>query len=284
MVEVNYALIGANGDRIDFDNSNYVMNPDFAGFNMAPAQVRIEQSAGDGGVFRHSKKGVRDLDLAVTTIGANREEVQTKLRRLSRLLQDVLGPTQLIATYSNGEVLQMTVYYVGGAEGQWNGNAGQVWNRWVLSFQAPMPYWEKATELSFVFGSNETGRGLLPQLTKLKVSSNTVLGQVTINNVGDVPSYPKWVIMGPVTNLLISNGTQSFSFPDEIAEGEIITVETATGKVYDEDGNNVYSLLGSAPKLFPITPGSRTYTVTGDNATGATSVGMFYRPRYEVVH
>lgn len=284
MVSVNYALIGANGDRIDFDNTNYVLNPDFSGFNMAPSQVRIQQSAGDGGVFRHSKKGVRELDLPITTLGATRDEVQAKLRRLSRLLQDVLGGATLEAYYSNGETLQMEVYYTGGAEGQWGSEAGQIWNRWVLSLQAPVPFWEKAQEISFILGEEPTGRGLLPELTKLKVSSGQIFGEVTVNNVGDVPSFPKWRILGPITNLTVSNGVQSFAIPSAVDGSTVITIETGTGKVYDEAGANLYNLLGPAPKLFQLPPGTTTITVTGDDTTEATRVGFFYKPRFEVVH
>lgn len=284
MVSLNYALIGANGDRIEFDNENYVLNNNFMGFNIPPAQVRIEPSAGDGGVYRHSKKGVRDLDLSVTTLGTDRSDVQTKLRRLSRLLQDTQGPTQLEASYSDGEVLVMTVYYTGGAEGQWGSDAGQIWNRWTISFQAPMPYWEKAEDVSFIIGDLPRGRGLLPKLTKLLVTSDTVFGDVVVNNTGDVPSYPKWVILGPITDLIISNGTQSFTIPGEIEAGEIITVETATAKVYNEAGDNEYPRLGPAPKLFQIQPGLSNITVTGDDTTLETRVGFFYKPRYEVVH
>ena len=284
MVSVNYALIGANGDRIEFDNSEYVLNPEFLGFNMAPAQVRIEQSAGDGGVFRHSKKGIRNLDLSITTIGTNRADVQDKLRRLSRLLQDVLGATILEANYSDGETLQIEVYYTGGAEGQWGSNAGKVWNQWVLSFQAPVPYWEKALEVSFILGEEPLGRGLLPELTKLKVSPDRVLGDVEVNNVGDVPSFAKWVILGPISNLLISNGTQGFTIPDLIPDGEIITVETATGRVYNEAGENKYDLLGVAPKFFPIPSGRTQIIVTGDDTGEGTRVGFFYKPRFEVIH
>jgi hypothetical protein len=281
---INYSLTGANGDTIAFDYDNYVLNPDFSGFNMAPSQVRIEESAGDGGVFRHQKKGIRDIDLVVTTLGTDRADVQEKLRRLSRILQNNLGPTVLSANYSSGESLQMQVYYVGGAEGQWGSTAGQIWNRWVLSFQAPTPYWEKATEVSFIIGEEPTGRGLLPQLTKLKVSSGQVLGEIEVNNIGDVQSFAKWRILGPITNLFISNGTQSFSIPSEIAADEIVVIETATGKVYNEAGDNLYNLLGAAPKLFPIPPGESEIIVTGDDTSEETRVGFFYKPRFEVVH
>jgi hypothetical protein len=284
MVSVNYALIGANGDRIDFDNENYILNPDFTGFNMAPAQVRIEQSARDGGVFRHSKKGIRDLDLPVTILGDDRDDVQDKLRRLSRLLQDILGPSRLEATFSEGEPLEMEVYYVGGAEGQWGSSAGQVWNRWTLSFQAPVPFWEQANEISFIIGQEPVGRSLLPELTKMKLSSGQVLGQIQVNNIGDVQSYPRWEILGPVTNLAISNGVQSFSIPQIILPGQEIIIDTSNGTVTNPAGANLYGLLGAAPKLFPLPAGQTIITLTGDDVDEDTRIGFYYKPRFEVVH
>ena len=284
MVNVNYSLVGSNGDEIVFDESNYILNPEFAGFGIPPAQVRIQPSAGDGGVFRHSKKAIRNVDLVVTILGANRAEVQTKLRRLSRLVQDSKGPTRINANYSDGETLFLEGHYVGGAESVWGSEAGTIWNRWVISFQCPQPYWERDDEVSFIIGEEPTGRGLLPELTKLKVSSGQTLGEVTINNVGDVPSYPKWIILGPITNLSVSNGTQTFTIPSEIEAGDSITVDAITAEVYNEAGDNLYSLLGPAPKLFQIPPGLSTITVTGDDVSASTRVGFYYKPRFEVVH
>lgn len=284
MVNVNYALVGANGDKITFDYTNYILNPEFMGFGIPPAQVRIEPSAGDGGVFRNTKRGIRDVDLSVTILGSSRADVQTKLRRLSRLLQDTSGATRILAEYSDGETLSLQAHYVGGAESQWGSEAGMIWNRWVISLQCPNPFWERQQEVSFIIGEEPTGRGLLPQLTKLKVSSGEVLGQVQVNNIGDVPSYPKWRILGPITNLFISNGTQSFSIPSQIEADEIVVIETDTGKVYNEAGDNLYSLLGTAPKLFPIPSGQSTITVIGDDTSAETRVGFFYKPRFEVVH
>lgn len=284
MVTVNYSLVGSNGDEIVFDESNYVLNPEFSGFGIPPAQVRIEPSAGDGGVFRHSKKAIRDVDLVVTVLGANRAEVQTKLRRLSRLVQDTSGPTLIQANYSDSEVLYLEGHYVGGAESTWGSSAGMTWNTWVMSFQCPNPFWIRNEEISFIIGEAPTGRGLLPQLTKLKVSSGEVLGEVVLNNVGDVPSFPRWRILGPITNLFISNGSESFSIPGEIEADDIITIEAGTGRVYNEAGENLYSLLGPAPKLFPIPPGNSTFTVTGDDTSAETRVGFFYKPQFEVVH
>ena len=284
MVNVNYSLVGANGDEITFDYSEFILNQNFVGFGIPPAQVRIENSAGDGGVFRHSKRGVRDVDLPITVLGTDRNDVQTKLRRLSRLLQDTSGPTKIKATYSSGESLTLDAHYVGGAESQWGTDAGLVWNKWVLSFQCPNPYWESDALEEFRVTTGNTGRGLLPQLSKLKVTSSQVYGVITVDNSGDVPAYPVWFIRGPISDVVISNGTQSFSFTETVADGETITVNTETGEVTDDLGTNRYSILGPAPKLFRIDPGVSSISVNGVAATQAAEVRLDYSPLFEVVH
>lgn len=279
---MNYSLIGSNEDEIVFDYSNYVLNPDFTGFGIPTSQVRIEASAGDGGVFRHAKRGVRNVDVSITTLGTDRADVQTKLRRLSRILQNSIGPITLRASYSNGESLDLFLYYTGGAESQWGSDAGMIWNRWGLSFQAPNPFWQSSVQESFEIGTGSTGRGLLPELTKLKVSSSQTLGVVTVDNQGDVPAYPIWTISGPVTDLVISDGTNSFGFA-EILPGVILTINTEDASVVDQFGENQYPLLEPAPKLFRLQPGVSTISVIGEADPGF-SASLSYSPRYEVVH
>ncbi len=284
MVSVNYSLVGANGDTIAFDYSNYILNPEFMGFGIPPAQVRIDPSAGDGGVFRHTKRGVRDIDLQVTILGTDRADVQTKLRRLSRALQDTSGPTILKAVYTGGETLQLKAHYVGGAESRWGSDAGLVWNRWVLSFQAPQPYWESEELEEFVVTSGNSGRGLLPELSKMKLTSSQIYGVITVDNTGDVPAYPVWYVRGPISDVEISYGNLSFSFTESVADGETIIVDTAAGTVTDDLGTNRYSILGIAPKLFRVDPGVSSITVNGVAATAAAEVRLDYSPLYEVVH
>lgn len=284
MVSVNYALVGANGDTIVFDNQNYVLNPDFMGFAVPPAEVRIENSAGDGGVFRHAKRGVRNLDLPITVIGSDRGDVQDKLRRLAKLTQNVFGPLTLEARYSDGETLFLQAYYTGGAEGQWGSNAGMVWARWALSLQAPQPYWQSSTIEQFTVTRGSTGRGLLPQLSKLRISSSQALGTVLINNTGDVPMYPTYRVIGPITNLVISSNGFSFGFNEPLDAGEIIYINTETGEVYDQSNQNRYDILNPAPKLFRIPVGESTLVISGIDVTDETRVDVYYAKRYEVVH
>lgn len=284
MVNVNYALIGANGDSIEFDYQNYVLNPDFMGFGIPPAQVRIENSAGDGGVFRHAKRGIRVVDLPITVLGTDRGDVQTKLRRLAKLTQNNYGPLILEARYSNGEKLRLTAYYTGGAESQWGDKAGNVWCNWTLSLQVPQPFWQSTRIEQFTITRGVSGRGLLPELSKLKLSSSQALGTISINNQGDVPAYPTYRIIGPITEFFVSDGVQSFGFVEDVAIGETIFVNTETGAVYDEAGVNKYNILAPAPKLFKLPVGPSTLTIQGTEADEDTRIDVYYALRYEVVH
>lgn len=281
---MNYALVGANGDTIVFDRSNFVLNPDFVGFYVPPAEVRIENSAGDGGVFRHAKRGVRTLDIPITVVGTDRADVQGKLRRLGKITQNSFGPLKIEARYTDGEILSLDTYYTGGAEGQWGTSGGMVWAKIALSLQAPQPYWQSTNVEQFTITQGSTGRGLLPQLSKLKISSSQALGQIIINNTGDVPTYPIYRIQGPLSELTVSSNGDSFAFADDILEGETIWVNTETGEVYDQDNVNRYDMLAPAPKLFRIATGETTLNINGTSANEASRIDVYYSLRYEVVH
>jgi hypothetical protein len=284
-----YKLTGANGDVIIFDNTNYVLNPTLNGFGIPPTSVRIDESSRDGGVFRNSRKAVRNIDMPVTVVGSDAVDVETKLRRLSRLVQDQLGPTVLTAIRfdedENPADLTMELHYVGGAELSYGeSSGGREWAKLLLSFQAPQPYWESAVSESFTVASGQTGRGLLPQLSKLKLSSSQALGVITVDNTSDVPVFPVYEIVGPVTNLRVSNGVDAWEIDGAIVEGDLLVVDTEAGTVTGIGGVNRYALLKPAPKLFPFQPGLSTINVEGIDANINTLITCSYNLRFEVVH
>lgn len=285
MVDVTISLIGANGDTIQLaDNGDFVLATGVTGFGIPATNVRIDESAGPGGTWRFTKRGVRDLDLPLVILGTDRADVETKLRRLARLLQDNNGATKIVANYSDGSSVFLEAHYVGGAETQFGSDATNYFCRWVIQMQAPQPYWATVTSQSFTVGSGSTGRGLLPQLTKLKVSSSQALGVVNVNNPGDVATYPIWTLRGPVDFVTISNGIQSFTYDAPIADGSTVTINTESGEVTDQLGVNKYSNLAPAPKLFPLPPGLNSLNISGTGATASTVISCFYSPRYEIIH
>jgi hypothetical protein len=227
---------------------------------------------------------VRNIDLPVTVFGSTPAELESRLRRLARLTQDLQGPTTFTALRSTGD-LEIKLHYTGGAELEYGGEAGgREWAKLLLSFQAPNPFWQSAALQQFDVSAGDTGRGLLPKLTKLRVVSSSSFGQVDLNNVGDVQAFPVYVIYGPVDDLTISSNGLSFSFTDNLDAGDVITVDTEQGTVVDETGANRYDILGPAPKLFPIPPGLSSLVIEGENTTNDTLVIVRYGTRFEVVH
>lgn len=281
---MSYTLTGSNGSVIVFDNADYVLTPGLMGFGIPPTSVRVDESARPGGIWRASRRGVRQVDLPVTVLGVDAVDVETKLRTLAKAVQDTQGPSVLTAVRDSGNLF-LELHYVGGAELTFGGEeAGQTWAKLVLSFVAPQPYWESAETQTFTITSGNTGRGLLPQLTKLKVSSSLSLGVINVNNTGDVPVYPTYTIQGPLDDFTVSNGTLSFGFNTALTADDIITVDTEAGTVTDNTGANRYDLLSPSPKLFPFEVGNSTITIDGTGTTANTRIITSYARRFEVVH
>lgn len=280
----NYTLTGSNGDVITFDNSTYVLNPSLVGFGIPPTAVRIDESARFGGIHRYTRRGVRNVDMPVTVLGDTAVDVETNLRRLAKLTQDTAGPTRLTALRDAGNVF-LDLHYVGGAELEYGGDTGgKTWAKLLLSFQAPNPYWQSADTESFSVTTGNTGRGLLPQLTKLRVSSSQALGLINVNNTSDVPVYPSFEIVGPVNGLEVSLNGEGWSFTENVVTGDIFTVDHEAATVTGIGEVNRYDILATAPKFFAFPPGVSSVLVTGTNADANTRIECVYNLAYEVVH
>ena len=280
----NYTLTGSNGDVITFDNSTYVLNPSLVGFGIPPTAVRIDESARFGGIHRYTRRGVRNVDMPVTVLGDTAVDVETNLRRLAKLTQDTAGPTKLTALRDAGNVF-LDLHYVGGAELEYGGDTGgKTWAKLLLSFQAPNPYWQSADTESFSVTTGNTGRGLLPQLTKLRISSSQALGLINVNNTSDVPVYPSFEIVGPVDGLEVSLNGEGWSFTEDVVTGDIFTVDHEAATVTGIGDVNRYDILATAPKFFAFPPGVSSVLVTGTNADANTRIDCVYNLAYEVVH
>jgi hypothetical protein len=287
MVDVSISLIGSNGDTIELSNSysDFVLTTGVLGFGIPPTKVRIAESASAGGVWRNTKRGVRDIDLPVLVSGTGRQDVENKLRRLSNLLQDTNGPTRIRASYNDGTAYELAAHYVGGGDVEYGADKGATRAKWVLSLQAPNPYWQSVNPLNFTLQLSG-GRGLIKSssLSELTISGQYGFGDVTLTNPGDVIAYPTWVITGPCDSVSISQAGVGFTYDEAVGVGETVTIDTFTGTVVDQDGVNKYANLGPAPKLFPFQTGTQTVTIAALGADETTVIAGNFKPRREVLH
>lgn len=285
MVDLNFSLVGGNGDTIRFyGSSDFYLTRGLRGLGIPATEVRITNSAGDGGTWRSTRRGVRTLDLPIFVVGTDREDVETKLRRLASALSDRYGTPFLLAEYSDGSSYQMEIHYTGGAETQFGDEAGETFCKWAITVQAPDPYWTSTQAVSFALANSSGGRGLLPHLEKLQVTSSSLLGTFNIENTGDVEAFPVWTLHGPLDDATFSRDGLSFAYVDGISSGESVVIDTMTATVRDANNVNKYGSLGPAPKLFAFPPGISSINVVVTGSDTETRVSGFYRPRREVLH
>lgn len=281
---ISLSIRGANGDTIALDEQTYFARSGIAGLSIPPAEVRIDQSASDGGIFRNARRSVRIIDIPITVIGDSRSVVEDALRRLSRVLR--AGAVTLIADYSDGDSWEIDGYYTGGAEGSRGDEETDLFANWVVSLSCPDPYWKRqSTEQIILTNSGFSGRSLIPDLAELRVSSSNVIGNVTINNTGDVEAFPLITFSGDIDTLEIQTSDgRGWTFEETLLSTETIVVDASVGTVVDDAGLNHYGSLGPSPKMLRFPSGMSDLSVVATGATSATTITIAWQIRKEVLH
>jgi phage-related protein len=280
---VNFFLDGANGDTIQLDDGElFQLSTGFRGTGLTASDLRVTASAGDGGVWRSTRKESREFDVPLTVFGSSRSDLEARLRRLAKILSDRQGQPTLRAVYPSEEEWTIKVNYVAGAETTYGEEGRNHYCQWTMTWQAPDPYWESNTLVAFSIGTGG-GRGLLPELDELQVSSSQALGLVTIENPGDVDAYPVWTIEGPSTQVEITLNGVGFTYDETLVAADTITVDTKNATVLNGTTNK-YGFLGAAPKLFRIPAGLSEISLVATGADGDTRISGYFKPRREVLY
>ena len=291
MVNLAISLLGGNGDTITFDGSDgYYLTTGFSGLGIPTTDVVISNSAGDGGTWRSTRRGVRTLDLPITVVDADRATVEAKLRRLATALSDRVTAPKLLATYSDGTSYDLEVHYTGGAETTFGEDAGDTYCRWVITVQAPDPYWTSREAVTFSLAASTATRGLLAPpagtqnaLGRLIVQSSQVLGSFVVDNIGEVDAYPVWTLEGTASSVTITKGGVGFTYTEAMTSGSKIIIDTKNATVRDTAGTNKYANLSTAPKLFALPSGQSTLSITAVGSDSTTKISGYYLPRREVL-
>jgi hypothetical protein len=280
---VNFYLDGANGDTIQLDDGQlFQLTNGFRGTGITPSELRVTQSASDGAVWRSTRKQSRDFDIPLVVFGSSRPDLESRLRQLARALSDRQGQPTLRAVYPSGEEWAIKVNFVAGAETTYGEDGNNLFARWPMTWQAPDPYWVSNTIVSFAVGSSG-GQGLLPELDELNVSSSQALGNVTLDNPGDVDAYPVWTLEGPFTDVVITRGGVGFTYNEELLVGESVVIDAKAATVLS-GSTNKYEFLGSAPKLFAIPAGPSEISLVANGADSNTRIAGYFNPRREVLY
>lgn len=286
MVTAQVFLVGANGDEIELktaSQSDFMLATEVSGLGLTTLRVDIAEGAGDGGVWRRTRRNPRDIDLPILVFGDGRADIQVKLRRLAQILSDRVGPTKLRIDFADGNSAYTYGHLTDGGSTTYGKDANQDYCRWVITLRCPDPYWTSSDSVSFKVQQNLDTDGLLPYLGELRLTDGQGFGTVSISNPGEVEAFPTWLLTGPFDAVSISSGGIGFTYNATVAAGATITIDTAAGTVKSSAGANLYGNLGTTPKLFSFPSGTTNLAVAVTNPTSATLVQCYFNPRHELV-
>lgn len=290
------SLTGPNGDTVTFDDTVFILESGLSGFGRPPIRLRTDVSASDGGVFRFQRRDMREIDMPITITGTDREDVETNLRRLQKVLDNSSGTgTTLTVRNPEGGSWSIVGYFVSGANTTFGDEANQSFARWVIVLRCPNPFWTSSQVVNYSVGiASTSGRGLFNpnSLVNMKLTSSQVFGALTVDNpLGDVPSWPTWKLIGPFSSAAITQNGVGFTYTpaSPVTAGNYVIVNTEAATIVDQSAANVYAGLTSAPKFFQIPSGSSAVSVLltgsgGGTPTSATAAQLSFSPRKEVIH
>lgn len=255
----------------------YQVHSGVTGFGLPNVATQWIEGAGDGATYRGRRALPRDIDLPLTILAADRDGLQAKVSRLALALA---GECTLRLIEDDGTSWYTKAHRVGGGQYVYGlDTTGEREIGLVVTMRAGDPYWTATDPLQTSL-QEDVPRALLPKLVHLRVSASQTIGSFVMENLGDAPAHPTWVIYGPGDNFLaVSPSGETLHWAGSLGVGESLTIDTRSGSVIDNTGANRYAELAPAPKMWLVPPGTATVTASLQNTTPDSRVEVTWRPR-----
>jgi phage-related protein len=221
----------------------------------------------------------RDIDLPLGITGESKSDLRTQIRNLLNMFNPMLGDGKLKIIAEDGSQRLINCRYSGGLEIQ---ETGLLWQNVIIVLKAFDPFWYDPNPIvqTFTVGTSATFFPILP----MRLTSSTVFADTTINNEGDVESWPTWIITGPGDTIYIRNLTtgEFININYTLQPGETINIDTRLGKktVTLGDGTNLYPNMSSDSSLWALQAGNNQIRIEMQNSQVASSVQLSYQNRY----
>lgn len=234
-----------------------------------------------GSAFRSVRDNARDLIIPILLSEADNVTYRQTLRALAVQLHPSETPGVIQVDTVDGLSREIDAWYVDGF--QWV-EEYPTWSIPSLLFRACDPYWRDAewTQEDYVTGTAATFFPIFP----LALASSEVFAASTVDNPGDVETWPVWNVTGPGSALVLRNLTTGLvlSLTATLSAGESVSIDTTPGEktVTKNDGTNLFSGLSDDSELWALAAGSNSLQIELTGATSASAVSLRYRPRYLV--
>jgi len=214
-------------------------------------------------------------------------------RELQRMLRPSSVPLHLRYTLPTSEVRQIDVAYAGGLT--WGSSERTTtMHRAAVQLRAADPTFYDPAGVSVAFTIPAGGGAwTIPWAIPWGIGTSTINTTQPVATPGDWESYPRIVVQGPLTNVVIRNVTtnEKLDFTGyTVLLGDTLTIDTRYGikSVVDAAGINRISALSDDSDLAtfrvaadPDAPGGiNTCQVTGTVGGGTTAVFVQFNARY----
>jgi hypothetical protein len=273
-------------DSLDLDSqlktgTGVQVHAGVTGLGLAPVSVQWLEGAGDGAVYRGKRRLPRDIDMPISVLGRDRAHMKELLSKLAMMLDQ---ECTLRLVEDDGSSWFTKLHHIGG--GDYVYGTDTVGTRDVsmmLTFRAGDPFWTAENPLQATT-SKPTSRPFLPRLIALRVTSSQQIGKLTLENPGDAPAHPVWVVTGPGDNFkAVSPSGETLHWMGTLLAGDTLTIDTKKGTVTDQTGANRYAELAPVPRFWAIPHGTTTAEASLQNTTTDSRVRVTWRPRRRLV-
>ncbi len=283
-----YAIIGSNGELIQFDGVKYGLLVDgLTGFAQYPVSHNSTATPGMVGELYHTSTiGRRLLSFVLMVYGADRAELEINRSAFVSAINPYYGNSTLLWKRKDGVIVTLDVIPDGGTPSfrsdildnatSWKGYCD------FIAFD-PCLYDENEMEATV---QGYIGGFTLPFSVPFTLGTSDSLA--SLYNTGDTPTPCTITLTGMMENPIVTNVTtgEFISVKQTVADGETLEINTKYGEksvtLIDADDveTNALNYVTSTSKFFQLVPGLNTIrftaTTQGINASGK----LVYNPRW----
>lgn len=266
----------ADGATTDVD-TDYIRLIDVRGAGAPPLLPQAVTTPGrDGETYIRTVLAPRFLVVEWDLAGDNFTATQGLRRDLLRLVNPKRGLLTLLYTPLSTTYEISAVF----ADGLGFDNRGEEMREFreypVVSFRCSDPAWRVSPVNVSPLIVPDSGL-TVPLEIPLSVSESTITD--TIDNDGDLDSYPVITADGPFEGLTVRNTTTGLSVSFlglVVAAGETLTIDMDR-RTADVDGTNVMPYRSADSQAWPLVPGNNSITAT--TVSGGTTVTLTWWTR-----
>jgi hypothetical protein len=275
---------------IDPDGVSVTLDVDQDTANRFMPRVEVEEDGvpGQPGLrLRDVRHGVTEFPLPFWVHGSSESDLRVQLRAMIRAMNPGRGVGKLRITSPVGDQREINCIVVDGLGlKEAGGETGPTDQRIVAVFRAHDPYYYDVSATTQPFEITDTP-SFFPWggSTLFRLTSSEIFSDGSVENDGDVETWPVWTITGPGSVITLENLTtgKTLTFATaSLTTGETIVIDTRPGAktVLKNGTTNLFPDIGTS-SLWPLAAGTNLVRLQMAGADAVTSsVVLSYTQRY----